>query len=195
MTTEIILRGYCNSTMQFVPTSIPDVILVKPMVIKDSRGYFMESYHVEKFKQGGIHCTFVQDNLAKSSKNTLRGLHFQVEYSQAKLLRCMKGEVFDVAVDLRKDSPFYGQWVGEELSEVNKYQLFIPKGFAHGYYVLSESAEISYKCSVIYHSEDEQGIAWNDPTIGIEWPGDNPILSERDQKLPLLKDFSELSNV
>jgi len=169
--------------MEFEQTEIPEVILVKPKVIEDHRGYFMESYHIEKFQIGGIDCTFVQDNIVKSVQNTLRGLHFQVKYPQAKLLRCVKGTVFDVAVDIRQDSPSYGQWVGEELSEDNKYQLFIPEGFAHGYYVMSETAEISYKCSKIYHPEDEQGIRWNDSDIAIEWPTIDPILSDRDSKL------------
>ena len=180
--------------MEFVGTEIPDVILVKPTVIEDHRGFFMESYHIEKFKLGGINRTFVQDNHAKSVKNTLRGLHFQVKYPQAKLLRCLKGKIFDVVVDIRKDSSYYGKWVGVELSEDNKYQLFIPEGFAHGYYVLSETAEIVYKCSEIYHPEDEQGIRWNDPGIAIEWPATDPILSEKDRTLPLLKNLRKSLN-
>ena len=177
--------------MKFVQTELPDVILVKPTVIEDHRGFFMESYHIEKFKLGGIDCTFVQDNHTKSVQNTLRGLHFQVKYPQAKLLCCLKGKVFDVAVDIRKDSPYFSKWIGVELSEDNKFQLFIPQGFAHGYYVMSETAEIIYKCSAIYHPEDEQGIRWNDPEIGIDWPGLNPILSEKDQNLTLLKDLHD----
>ena len=181
--------------MEFIQTEIPDVILVKPSVIKDHRGFFMESYHIEKFSMGGIDCTFVQDNHAKSIQNTLRGLHFQVNFPQAKLLRCLKGIVFDVAVDIRKNSSFYGKWVGEELSEENKYQLFIPAGFAHGYYVMSETAEIAYKCSEFYHPEDEQGLRWDDPDIGIEWPGTEPILSEKDQNLSLLNEFNNLETI
>ena len=174
--------------MEFIQTEIPDVILIKPSVIEDHRGFFMESYHIEKFKIGGIHCTFVQDNHAKSVQNTLRGLHFQVQYPQAKLLRCLKGKVFDVAVDIRQDSPYFGKWVGKELSEENSYQLYIPEGFAHGYYVISETAEIAYKCSEIYHPQDEQGIRWNDPEIAINWPSQNPILSEKDKALPMMAD-------
>lgn len=174
--------------MEFIQTEIPDIILVKPNVIEDHRGFFMESYHIEKFKIGGINCTFVQDNHAKSVQNTLRGLHFQVQYPQAKLLRCLKGKVFDVAVDIRQDSPYFGKWVGEELSEENRYQLYIPEGFAHGYYVMSETAEIAYKCSEIYHPQDEQGIRWNDPGIAINWPSQNPILSEKDKALPMMAD-------
>jgi len=174
--------------MEFIQTEIPDIILIKPNVIEDHRGFFMESYHIKKFNIGGINCTFVQDNHAKSVQNTLRGLHFQAQYPQAKLLRCLKGKVFDVAVDIRQDSPYFGKWVGKELSEENKYQLYIPEGFAHGYYVMSETAEIAYKCSEIYHPEDEQGIRWNDPEIAINWPGDNPILSEKDKALPMMAD-------
>ena len=181
--------------MEFIQTKIPDVILIKPNVFEDQRGFFMEFYHVKKFKLAGIDSIFVQDNHAKSVKDTLRGLHLQVNFPQAKLLRCLKGKVFDVAVDLRKDSPYYGQWVGEELSEYNKCQLFIPAGFAHGYYVLSETAEITYKCSAIYHLEDEQGLRWDDPDIAIEWPGTDPILSERDRQLPPLKDFDAVVKI
>ena len=174
--------------MEFIKLSIPAVILVKPTLFEDHRGFFMESYHKNKFSSGGIKCNFVQDNHAKSVQNTLRGLHFQLLYPQAKLLRCLKGKVFDVAVDIRRNSPTYRRWVGAELSEENKYQLFIPEGFAHGYYVISETAEIAYKCSQIYHPEDEQGIVWNDPEIGVQWPATNPILSDKDanfQKLSL----------
>ena len=177
--------------MEFEQLSIPEVILIKPTIFADQRGYFMESYHIDKFHSGGVKCKFVQDNHVKSVKNTLRGLHFQVQYAQAKLLRCLQGKVFDVAVDIRKKSQYYGKWVGEILSEVNKYELFIPKGFAHGYYVMSETAEIAYKCSDIYHAEDEKGIIWNDPEIGIDWPGLNPILSEKDQNLTSLRDLHD----
>ena len=181
--------------MEFIQLSIPDIILIKPTVFKDHRGFFMESYHIDKFNSGGIKCNFVQDNHAKSVQNTLRGLHFQLLYPQAKLLRCLNGEVFDVAVDIRRDSPTYRQWVGEILSEENKYQLFIPEGFAHGYYVMSTTAEISYKCSTIYHPEDEQGIIWNDRTIGVSWPGENPLLSAKDQSLPPLTKNCKSTNV
>ena len=166
--------------MNFINLSIPDVILVEPFIFNDDRGYFLETYHRDKFLSAGIACNFVQDNYAKSIKNTLRGLHYQEKYPQDKLVRCLKGKVFDVAVDIRKKSPYFGQWVGQELSEENKYQLFIPKGFAHGYYVMSEIAEVSYKCSDIYHPEDENGILWNDSEIGITWPTLDPILSDKD---------------
>jgi len=175
--------------MKFLKTEISDVIIVKPELIEDHRGFFMESYHIEKFTIGGIKCEFVQDNHAKSVLNTLRGIHFQVNFPQAKLLRCLKGKVFDVAVDIRKDSSTYGKWVGEILSDENKHQLFIPVGFAHGYYVMSETAEIAYKCSEVYHPEDELGLRWNDPDIAIEWPALNPILSNKDAILPFLADI------
>ena len=181
--------------MEFIQTEIPDIILVKPNIIEDHRGFFMESYHIEKFKIGGIKSVFVQDNHAKSVQNTLRGLHFQVNFPQAKLLRCLHGKVFDGAVDLRKDSTYYRQWVGEELSEDNKCQLFIPAGFAHGYYVLSETAEITYKCSEIYYPEDERGLQWDDPDIAIDWPGMDPILSEKDRQLPPLKDIDAVVKI
>ena len=175
--------------MEFINTQIPDVILIKPNLFKDHRGYFLESFHSEKFKKAGININFLQDNHVKSIKNTLRGLHFQVNYPQAKLLRCLIGKVFDVAVDIRKNSPSFGKWVGRELSEENKFQLFIPEGFAHGYYVMSDEAEVTYKCSNIYHPEDQQGILWNDPQVGIEWPETEPILSDKDADASLLSDI------
>jgi len=178
--------------MEFVPANISDVILIKPTIAADQRGFFMETYHIEKFNIGGIDTTFVQDNHAMSVQNTLRGLHFQAKYPQAKLLQCLQGKIFDVAVDIRKNSPHFGKWVGEELSEKNKHQLYIPEGFAHGYYVISKTADIAYKCSEIYHPEDEQGIIWNDPDIGVDWPSIDPILSKKDQGLSLFKDIHEL---
>lgn len=177
--------------MKFDKTEIPDVIIVKPDIIRDYRGFFMESYHVDKFASGGIHSIFVQDNYAKSKKNTLRGLHFQTKNSQAKLLRCLKGIIFDVAVDLRISSPYYGKWVGIELSEKNKYQLYIPEGFAHGYCVISEYAEIAYKCSEIYCPEYDSGICWNDPDLAIKWPVKEPLLSSKDSVLPRIKDLAQ----
>ena len=176
--------------MEFIQTKISEVILVKPEVIEDHRGYFMESYHIDKFLIGGITCNFIQDNYSSSVYNTLRGLHFQENFPQAKLLRCLKGKIFDVAVDIRKNSISYGEWVGEVLSEENKYQLYIPDGFAHGYYVMSEIAEVAYKCSEIYHPNDELGLRWNDPEIAIDWPAMNPILSNKDANLPFLAEIN-----
>ena len=180
--------------MEFIQTEISDVIVVKPELLEDHRGFFMESYHIEKFAVGGINCQFVQDNYVKSVKNTLRGLHFQVQYPQAKLIRSLKGKIFDVAVDIRKDSSSFGKWIGEELSDENNHQLFIPSGFAHGYYVISETAEIAYKCSEVYHPEDELGLRWNDPDISIEWPTLDPILSNKDAILPFLADTIIISS-
>ena len=178
--------------MKFDRTEIPDVIIVKPEVINDHRGFFMESYHIDKFSIGGIKSIFVQDNYARSIKNTIRGLHFQVMCPQAKLLRCLKGSIFDVAVDLRINSPHYCKWVGVELSEENQYQLYIPEGFAHGYCVVSDSADISYKCSEVYYPEYDSGIYWNDPDLAIKWPVEDPILSNKDIKLPRIKDLDKV---
>jgi dTDP-4-dehydrorhamnose 3,5-epimerase len=154
----------------FKETAIEGVILIEPRVFGDERGYFMETYNKADFTEAGITCEFVQDNQSKSSKGVLRGLHYQKQYSQAKLVRVIKGEVFDVAVDLRKNSPTYAKYVGVILSAEKKNMLYIPKGFAHGFLVLSDEAEFAYKCDEFYHPEDEGGIGWDDPAIGIEWP-------------------------
>lgn len=167
---------------EFVSTPIVDLIIIEPTVFGDHRGYFMETYHREIFAQNGVSATFVQDNQSSSQKGVLRGLHFQKKYPQGKLVRVISGAVFDVAVDIRTDSDTFGKWFGIVLSAENKKQLFVPPGFAHGFLVLSEKAEFVYKCTDFYHPEDESGIAWNDPDIGIEWPTlDVPyILSEKD---------------
>ncbi|MDO4619735.1 MAG: dTDP-4-dehydrorhamnose 3,5-epimerase [Lachnospiraceae bacterium] len=159
--------------------------VITPTVFGDSRGYFMETYNYNDFKEAGIDQVFVQDNQSSSTQGVLRGLHFQINYPQDKLVRVVNGEVFDVAVDLREGSPTFGKWFGVLLSAENKKQFFIPKNFAHGFYVLSEQAEFCYKCTDFYHPNDEGGLAWNDPEIGIEWPllKDVPLnLSEKDQK-------------
>ena len=173
----------------FKETAIEGVILIEPMVFGDERGYFMETYNKADFIEAGITCEFVQDNQSKSSKGVLRGLHYQKQYSQAKLVRVIKGEVFDVAVDLRKNSPTYAKYVGVILSAEKKNMLYIPKGFAHGFLVLSDEAEFTYKCDEFYHPEDEGGIRWNDPTIGIKWPEVEVryLVKERDGNFPLLK--------
>ena len=173
------------SNFNFVKTDIDGVIIVETKVFSDNRGYFMETYEERKFYEGGITVKFVQDNQSKSTKGVLRGLHFQKTHPQAKLVRVIKGEVYDVAVDLRKDSPTYGKYVGAILSEENKKQFFIPRGSAHGFLVLSDEAEFCYKCDDFYHPEDEGGLMWNDPTVGIDWPLDgidNLNLSEKDTK-------------
>jgi dTDP-4-dehydrorhamnose 3,5-epimerase len=176
---------------KFRKLEIDGVFVVEPTVFGDERGYFMETYNENDFKEEGYDLTFVQDNQSRSTKGVLRGLHFQYTQPQGKLVRVIKGEVFDVAVDLRKDSETYGKWVGITLSEDNKKQLFIPKGFAHGFVVLSDIAEFVYKCTDFYNPDDEGGIQWNDPEIGIDWPIDgidNLILSEKDQHWKPLKD-------
>lgn len=181
------------SNFKFTKTDIEDVIIVEMTAFGDSRGYFMETYEERKFYEGGITVKFVQDNQSKSTKGVLRGLHFQKTHPQAKLVRVIKGEVYDVAVDLRKDSPTYGKYVGAILSEENKKQFFIPRGFAHGFLVLSDEAEFCYKCDDFYHPEDEGGLMWNDPTVGIDWPLDgidNLNLSEKDTKNPSFGSFS-----
>ena len=158
--------------------------VIEPAVFGDARGYFMETYNYNDFAAAGIDCTFVQDNQSSSKKGVLRGLHFQINYPQDKLVRVVSGEVFDVAVDIRKGSATYGKWYGIELSEENKKQFYIPEGFAHGFLVLSDQAEFCYKCTDFYHPDDEGGIAWNDPTINVAWPElDVPYrMSEKDKK-------------
>ena len=175
--------------MNFIKTDIEGVYIIEPKVFGDHRGYFMESYNDSVFKANGLNYTFVQDNESKSKKGVLRGLHFQKTYPQAKLVRVIEGEVFDVAVDLRKDSKTYGKWVGVVLSSENKKQFMIPRGFAHGFLVLSETATFAYKCDEFYHPEDEGGLMWNDPDININWPIEGEVLlSEKDKKHALLKD-------
>ena len=173
---------------KFTYTEIEGVFIAEPAVFPDERGYFMETYNENDFKEEGIDLTFVQDNQSKSSKGVLRGLHFQKTQPQGKLVRVISGEVFDVAVDLRKASRTYGKWIGVRLSAENKKQFFIPKGFAHGFVVLSDEAEFVYKCTDFYKGDDEGGILWNDPDIGIEWPiedigEENILLSEKDKCL------------
>lgn len=173
----------------FNKTSIEGVYIIEPKVFGDNRGYFMETYNEKDFNDAGLNYKFVQDNQSKSKAGVLRGLHFQKNYPQAKLVRVLEGEVFDVAVDLRKDSATYGKWVGVILSEENKKQLMIPRGFAHGFVVLSKEATFTYKCDEFYHPEDEGGIMWNDEDINIEWPYDGElILSEKDKKHLSLKE-------
>ena len=173
----------------FNKTDIEGVYIIETKVFGDNRGYFMETYNAQDFKNAGLDYNFVQDNQSKSKAGVLRGLHFQKTHPQAKLVRVLEGEVFDVAVDLRKGSKTYGKWVGVILSEENKKEFMIPRGFAHGFVVLSETATFAYKCDDFYHPEDEGGIMWNDPEIGIEWPyKGEPLLSEKDKKHPSLKE-------
>ena len=172
--------------MKRIETSLPGVWLIEPAVHEDARGFFFESYHELKFAEIGIKDRFVQDNHALSVKNTLRGLHYQIKHPQAKLCRVVQGEVLDVVVDVRHDSPHFGKWEKAVLSAANRRQMYIPPGFAHGYVVLSETAEFLYKCGDFYHSEHERGLLWNDPALGIDWGVEAPILSAKDQRNPRL---------
>ena len=172
--------------MKIITTSIEGILIIEPKTFEDNRGFFMETYHQKRFNAFGINTTFVQDNLSYSLKNTLRGLHFQIKHPQAKLIQVISGEIFDVAVDLRPGSATFGKWIGIHLSDENKRQLFIPKGFAHGFCVLSEFALFYYKCSDFYAPEDEGGVIWSDPDIGIEWPVENPIISKKDNQFQKL---------
>ena len=176
--------------MNATPLAIPEVILFEPKVFGDDRGFFFESFNQARFEQAvGRAVNFVQDNHSRSGRNVLRGLHYQIRQAQGKLVRVTTGEVFDVAVDLRRSSPTFGQWVGAVLSAENKKQLWVPAGFAHGFLVLSDDAEFVYKATDYYHPEAERGIRWNDPAIGIAWPrSSQPLLSPKDQSAPLLAD-------
>lgn len=174
---------------EFLKTDIPEVIVVRPRLFMDDRGFFAELYKESDFERAGINGPFVQDNFSRSRKGTLRGLHYQMNpAAQAKFVRCMRGRIFDVAVDIRKGSPTYARWVGVELSEDNNLMLYIPKGFAHGFVVLSDMAEVFYKCTAEYSQPLDRGILWSDPAIGIKWPVDEPLLSEKDKRHPLLMD-------
>ncbi len=174
--------------MRFIPTTIPDVILIEPKVFADDRGFFMENYQKQRFVEAGIPFDFVQDNHSKSQQGVLRGLHYQVQQTQGKLVRVVAGEIFDVAVDIRKSSPTFGKWIGDYLSADNKKMLWVPAGFAHGFYVTSPSAEVQYKTTDYYAPHWERTIAWNDPAINIAWPthGSTPTLSPKDEAGKLL---------
>lgn len=177
--------------MRCIPSAIPDVLIVEPDVHRDHRGFFVETYHAEKYRAHGIAAVFVQDNHTRSVARTVRGLHMQRRRPQAKLIRVIAGEIFDVAVDLRRGSPSFGRSVGVALSADNFKQCFIPIGFAHGFCVLTDTAEVEYKCSDTYDAADEFGIAWNDPALAIAWPVSDPILSERDRHHPTLAEVSD----
>ena len=178
--------------MKFVPSELREVIVIEPDVLQDRRGFFLETYHVEKYRAGGIADAFVQDNHSRSAGGTIRGLHLQLQHPQGKLIRVIEGEIFDVAVDVRRGSPAFGKWVGVTLSASNFKQCFIPKGFAHGFAVVSDVAQVEYKCTDVYDPSSEIGIAWDDPAIGIVWPVSSPILSDRDRRHPRLADIAQL---
>lgn len=176
--------------MKVSKTSLRGVLIIEPQVFKDQRGLFMETYHQRRYADCGIDAVFVQDNMSFSVKGILRGLHYQHPHAQAKLVQVIKGEIFDVAVDIRRGSPTFGQWFGIHLSGENGRQLFIPEGFAHGFCVLSDTAAVTYKCTDFYAPDDEGGILWSDPDLDINWPMMNPLLSSRDSGYPRLSDVS-----
>tara|TARA_Y100001934_G_scaffold272888_1_gene362110 strand:- start:796 stop:1347 length:552 start_codon:yes stop_codon:yes gene_type:complete len=174
-------------------TALPGVVIVEPRVFDDERGFFMESFNARDFADAGLPTTFVQDNHSRSTRGVLRGLHYQYPAWQGKLVRAIFGEIFDVAVDIRRNSPHFGDWFGLTLSANNRKQLYVPPGFAHGFCVLSEVSEMAYKCTSHYEPADDAGVLWNDPDIGIEWPIKNPILSEKDAVAPALDELPEMA--
>jgi dTDP-4-dehydrorhamnose 3,5-epimerase len=175
--------------VRFEPTELPEVVVIEPTVHRDARGFFVETYHAEKYRSGGIDAVFVQDNHSRSTEGTLRGLHLQLRRPQGKLVRVIAGEIFDVAVDVRRGSPTFGRWVGVTLSGENFRQCYIPPGFAHGFCVLTPAAEVEYKCTELYDPADEVGVVWNDPDVAIRWPVEHPLLSPRDARLPRLAEL------
>jgi dTDP-4-dehydrorhamnose 3,5-epimerase len=177
--------------MEFISTDIPGVVLVEPRVFRDERGFFLETHHAGKFSAGGIDVAFVQDNHSKSVRGTLRGLHGQRRRPQGKLVRVIAGEIFDVALDIRPDSPTFGKWFGATLSAENFRQMYVPPGLLHGFCVTSDTAEVLYKCTDLYDPTDEIGAAWDDPALAIAWPVADPILSEKDKRLPSLAELIE----
>lgn len=176
--------------MKCTKTALPGVWIIEPDVFRDSRGFFLESYHRAKFSDLGITDEFVQDNHSRSVRGTLRGLHYQLGHAQAKLCRVIEGEALDVAVDIRLGSPTFGNWVGVVLSSEKQNQLYIPAGFAHGFLAKSETVQFLYKCSEFYHPEDDHGVLWNDPDLAIAWGEEKPLLSEKDRHLPRLREIS-----
>lgn len=177
--------------MKVLKTKLPDVLLIQPKVFNDSRGFFKEVYSKKRYMSAGIDCGFVQDNQSRSSRYVLRGLHYQINNSQGKLVYVVRGNVFDVAVDVRVGSPTFSEFVCVELNDQNHYQLYIPPGYAHGFCVLSEYADFEYKCTEYYSPEDEGGVIWNDPNLDIPWPVEEPYLSEKDSYFPSLVDIPE----
>jgi dTDP-4-dehydrorhamnose 3,5-epimerase len=177
--------------MKATPTKLPGVIVIEPDIFRDARGFFLEVYNAKRYAEAGVTASFVQDNQSRSIKGTLRGLHFQYAYPQAKLIRVLSGEIFDVAVDIRRSSPTFKQWTSAVLSSENFHQLYVPTGFAHGFQVLSDTAEVEYKCSDFYNKPDEGAILWSDPELGVEWPIRPPVVSPKDHDAPLLRDIME----
>jgi dTDP-4-dehydrorhamnose 3,5-epimerase len=178
--------------LNVIETSLPGVLVIEPTVYADERGFFMETYHSARFQALGIHAAFMQDNHSRSVRGVLRGLHYQEPNPQGKLIRCIRGSLLDVAVDIRKGSPQFGKWTSAELSEDNKRMMWVPPGFAHGFCALSDVAEMAYKCTALYEAQNDRVILWSDPDIGITWPNGNPILSPKDAAAPRLKDAEVL---
>jgi dTDP-4-dehydrorhamnose 3,5-epimerase len=177
--------------MRVLPTDLPGVLLIDPDVFRDSRGYFLETFNQRRYREAGISCSFVQDNQSRSVRGTLRGIHAQLRKPQGKLIRVVRGEIFDVAVDVRPGSPTFGKWIGANLSAESFRQIFIPPGFAHGFCVTSESADVAYSCTDFYDRSDEVGFRWDDPAVGITWPVDRPLLSAKDAALPTLAELRQ----
>ncbi len=178
-------------SVKFIEMSLPGLILIEPEVFRDERGFFLETYHQKKYVAGGIEKPFVQDNRSHSKRGVLRGLHYQLRHPQGKMLYVTRGEIFDVSVDIRRGSPTFGKWDGVYLSSENNRQVFVPEGFAHGFCVISETADVMYKCTDFYHPDDEFGVLWSDPAIGIEWPVAEPLLSPKDRQYSPLKNIPD----
>ncbi|SDG47599.1 dTDP-4-dehydrorhamnose 3,5-epimerase [Dyella sp. 333MFSha] len=177
--------------MKIVETALPGCIIIEPQVFGDSRGFFYESFNRAKFLDSGIDVTFVQSNVSRSARGVLRGLHYQSPHPQGKLVSVLEGEVYDVAVDIRRGSPTFGKWAGVMLTAENHRQFWIPEGFAHGFCVVSEHATFSYQCTDLYNAQADGGVRWDDPAIGVDWPISEPLLSDKDRKAPLLADIAE----
>ena len=178
-------------SIKYTKTDLPGVLLIEPRVFKDTRGFFMETFHQKKYAEAGIDHAFIQDNYSHSTRGTLRGLHYQLDFPQGKLVYVIKGEIYDIAVDIRRGSPGFGKWVGAYLSDKNRRQIFVPEGFAHGFCVISETADVLYKTTDLYNPDDEYGVLWSDPTIGIDWPIGVPIVSDKDKEFSRLNDIQE----
>lgn len=176
--------------IEVTKTPLSGVVIIKTRVFGDERGFFMETFNQQQFEQAGLPSNFVQDNHSRSSKGVLRGLHYQLPQWQGKLVRALSGAIFDVAVDIRPDSRTFGRWFGLELNDENRLQLYIPPGFAHGFATLSDTADVAYKCTSLYKAEDDAGIAWNDPDVGIKWPISEPLVSEKDAAAPRLSEVN-----
>ena len=175
--------------MQIEKTTLPGVVILTPRVFRDDRGFFMETFNQSEFSSLGLPVEFVQDNHSRSSKGVVRGLHYQYPQWQGKLVRVINGEIFDVAADIRRDSPTFGHWFGTYLNAENQQQLYVPPGYAHGFCVVSEFADVIYKCTTTYKVQDDAGIRWNDPDLGVDWPVSDPVVSEKDKSAPLLADL------